>query len=58
MVRSLLEFGQDRLYYQKCRGVSLRQIPCNLIAGCQDFTEQVSECRILSAAHECLSLIK
>jgi hypothetical protein len=45
------------LYFQKCRGVSLRQIRCDLIAGCQNFTKQVSECWILSAAHECLSMI-
>jgi hypothetical protein len=58
MFRSLFEPGYDGLYFLKCGGVSLRQIRCDLIASCQDVMKQVTDCGILRAAYNSLSLIK
>lgn len=52
MLRSLLEFRQEWLYFRKCSGISLRQVSRDLIAGWQGVTKQVAECGILRAAHQ------
>ena len=58
MLRRLLEFRQEWLYFRKCGGISLRQVRRDLIARYQDFMKQVAECRVLRATRNLLSLIK